>query len=607
MDTLKITINIQSFSFGISNKPENKEKSRSKSEKKKENYKSILDNLIESKPNHIANEDKFVDKTDKKPVLNEIVSKEFKLDKRFNLNDNLILTAQFNNLKKSKELSINSSLKFNINEYKTGSINFTMTLLNNNLLAHKGFLHISKRDIFNRISNIQKVIELKKEVDTITKKRKKDNNMNNSLYLVLLVQIDYSEFTNLRTSIISPLRKSNNSGSNVNFNSKAIQKDKRNQNKTIIFNDNLLPVDDFNSDSTIISNKTNKEIFNIAQIEVDNISYDLLDDNIKKEPSNILHMFKEDINIISENIDRLLNNKLKSQEENEITPNKKIFFTKLTEYHNAYYPKLMHLIQESNRIKLSLEKYKKLYIKYNSKKQAIDDITLKNKIKRSKLNLLKQSLVIGKNSIDLNKEDIIFYKRLFKLDYNSREIELKRNLTEKQKELLINQFKQIVVNYKIDLTVLNQSQRNFVAEFVDKNELRLIKKPEIEIEEKKSNELFQESHLTERILKNVEIVGDNIEINDIDKRLDKLFDEYYKKHKYLKISIKKNSNSNYSFANNNLLIKNEKNIIKLSIGEDYLTIDKFLDKYIQIEELKQLRRNPPVIKSSKRLLTTAIK
>ena len=109
------------------------------------------------------------------------------------------------------------------------------------------------------------------------------------------------------------------------------------------------------------------------------------------------------------------------------------------------------------------------------------------------------------------------------------------------------------------------------------------------------------------ILKNVEIVGDNIEINDIDKRLDKLFDEYYKKHKYLKISIKKNSNSNYSFANNNLLIKNEKNIIKLSIGEDYLTIDKFLDKYIQIEELKQLRRNPPVIKSSKRLLTTAIK
>lgn len=78
----------------------------------------------------------------------------------------------------------------------------------------------------------------------------------------------------------------------------------------------------------------------------------------------------------------------------------------------------------------------------------------------------------------------------------------------------------------------------------------------------------------------------------VDKKLAEFINNYPERSK-LKIMFMRESDGVYQFGSKRVMVKIEKDNIKIRVGGGFLSIDEFLDQYTPVE-LERLERNDPV-------------
>lgn len=430
----------------------------------------------------------------------------------------------------------------------------------------KGLLHNSKRAIYSNQIYVQKLVELKKASNSPRKSKSLINNFDttsknsanslqlpNSLFVIFGITIDYSDCQNL---LSFNLNKRREKSSNSKSPSKKM-KSKSSKSRVFSFGENFLPIDDYSSISTVSDKEPEIEKPQAPKNDELYVSYIPLDDVIKYPTEEYNLQFQLETKVVTENLNTLLTSVLNKSVKVENLNLNTVFINLIYDLQRNYYSKFKSATKEALEIMTVIREYKKYYFSLLNKKQKLQDLKLKLEIKKTSLLFRKKLLQITGDSIDINKEDINFNKRLFKLEYSNEEVKTSTNLTDPEKRCVFDTLKRVISSSKFSFSNLTQTQKNFVADFVEKNKIKFNRKSVTNQAQPTEDGKGPTKNANQ--LAHIEL-KDEIELSDLDQKIDKVIDDYVKKKKITKpIIIKKTKSKQYEFNSNRLLIKKENN------------------------------------------------
>jgi len=261
-------------------------------------------------------------------------------------------------------------------------------------------------------------------------------------------------------------------------------------------------------------------------------------------------------------------------------------FDNFMAYQNLFYQQIKHSVNINNKFKDLLKEYNEKFNYINKKKYNLQKKLNKENFKKliyvnvnrnDNKNIKKITPFKGKE-IDLFKDFLVPL-----LDNNKHEKNNNINNGEK-KEILMKSLKTILSEIDIDIILndnnLKEEEKNFIKNIT--NKYNLISKKEII---KELSDEDDDKILNDEIPNKFEyVITSKIDENDI--KLEQYLKYFYSKRKLPKIIFKKTSPKNYEYGTQKIMVKIEKDNIRIRHVGGYSSLDKFIDNNAINEEIK---------------------
>ena len=336
-----------------------------------------------------------------------------------------------------------------------------------------------------------------------------------------------------------------------------------------------------NNNTTIDNNNTNIEK---KEPEEDPFDNSIINNEIENEVEETEKEFSDYIkNFISANplsyLDNIDNLDIMINQTKQV-------FDNFMAYQNLFYQQIKHSVDVNNKFKDLLNQYNEKYNYINKKQYNLQKKLNKGEFKNFiNVNINRNDNKNIKKITPFKGKEIDLFKDFLDPLIDNKNPE-KNNMinNEEKKEILMKSLKSILseidTNILLNDNNLNDEEKNIIKSII--NKYNLISKKEII---KELSDEDDDKVVNDEIQNKFEyVITSKIDENDI--KLEQYLKYFYSKRKLPKIIFKKTSPKNYEYGTQKIMVKIEKDNIRIRHVGGYSSLDKFIDNNAVNEENK---------------------
>ena len=342
-----------------------------------------------------------------------------------------------------------------------------------------------------------------------------------------------------------------------------------------------------NNNTTIDNNNDN----NIEKKEPEEDPFDnsIINDEIENEVEETEKEFSDYVkNFISTNplsyLDNIDNLDIMINQTKQV-------FDNFMAYQNLFYQQIKHSVYVNNKFKDLLKQYNEKFNYINKKQYNLQKKLNKGEYKTFiNVNINRNDNKNIKKITPFKGKEIDLFKDFLDPLIDNKNSETNNNINnEEKKEILMKSLKSILSEIDTDLLLtdnhLNEGEKNIIKNII--NKYNLISKKEIikELSDEDDDKVINDDTQT----KFEYVITSKVDENDI--KLEQYLKYFYSKRKLPKITFKKTSPNNYEYGTQKIMVKIEKDNIRIRHVGGYSSLDKFIDNNAINEENKLKRQS----------------